>query len=138
MESEKYNLKVYEVLKKALKTLSRKAIAEESGVTYANLSQFLQRKTASVKTLDALSNVLTAHGYMPGGDSAREATPPYRFQSATEEVIAADLRAAADVVASALPVSIKTDKLHALESHLPAYIEALEGAPPQKKHNARR
>ena len=137
MDEKNFEEVVYAALKKALETMERKVIAEESGIDYHTVSAFLRRKTASVTTLNALFNVLQKHGYTQAQTLiAQDAAPIYTLHSGTEQVIAADLRAAADVVASALPTEIKTDKLQTLKTHLQAYINALEGANPGKKKRA--
>lgn len=138
MDEKNFEEVVHAALKKALETMERKVIAEESGIDYHTVSAFLRRKTASVTTLNALFNVLQKHGYTQAQTLiAQESSAPiYTLHSGTEQVIATDLRAAADIVASTLPTEIKTDKLQTLKTHLQAYINALEGANTGKKKRA--
>jgi len=135
MDTKGFTEAVLTGLKRACDETSRAKVARKMGIEYQTLSAVLRRGSGELETFERISKWLSENGYLEP-HTAQEAPTPYHFQDATKMVIAADLHATADVIASNLPTHIKTDKLHSLHNHLPEYIHALEDQSNGKKKRA--
>ena len=132
MEAKTYKETVLAALKEACEGRKMTDLAKKIGIDYQTMIGVIRRGSGELDTLETLAVWLRENGYMERM-VARETPIQYQFRDTTEMVIANDLRATADVVASTLPTEIKTDKLRTLKTHLQSYITALESIGKVKK-----